>query len=81
MRQPRLPPGLPSIPAELAAASREAGRELTLRTLIDCAAEPAVARVLIRVGEIAGRAMAGVCNVLNPRRVVVGVGWRASGRF
>jgi predicted NBD/HSP70 family sugar kinase len=63
-----------SIPAVLAAASREAGRELTLRTLIDCAAEPAVARVLIRVGEIAGRAMAGVCNVLNPQRVVVGGG-------
>jgi predicted NBD/HSP70 family sugar kinase len=68
-----------SIPAVLAAASREAGRELTLRALIDGAGEPAVARVLTRVGEIAGRAMAGVCNVLNPRRVVVGGGLAGAG--
>ncbi len=63
-----------SIPAVLAAASREAGRELTLRALVDgaSAGDPAITRVLTRVGEIAGRAMAGVCNVLNPRRVVVG---------
>jgi glucokinase len=63
-----------SIPAVLAAASREAGRELTLGALVDGAAEPAIARVLIRAGDIAGRAMASVCNVLNPRRVIVGGG-------
>ena len=63
-----------SIPAVLAAASREAGRELSMRALIAAAGagDPGVVRVLTRVGEIAGRAMAGVCNVLNPRRVVVG---------
>ncbi len=32
------------------------------------AGDPAIARVLTRVGEVAGTAMAGVCNVLNPRR-------------
>ena len=63
-----------SIPAVLAAASREAGRELSLRALVDGAGagDPQITRVLTRVGEVAGRAMAGVCNVLNPRRLVVG---------
>ena len=63
-----------SIPAVLAAASRDAGRELTLHALVDAAGagDAQVTRVLTRVGEVAGRAMAGVCNVLNPRRVVVG---------
>ena len=58
----------------LAAASLQAGRELTLRQVIDGAGagDPAITRVLARVGEVAGTAMAGVCNVLNPRRVVVG---------
>ena len=63
-----------SIQAVLAAASLQAGRELTLRQMIDGAGagDPAITRVLARVGEVAGTAMAGVCSVLNPRRVVVG---------
>jgi predicted NBD/HSP70 family sugar kinase len=70
-----------SIPAVLAAASREAGRELTLRALVGGAhaGDPAIVRVLTRAGEIAGRATAGVCNVLNPRRVVVGGALAAAG--
>jgi predicted NBD/HSP70 family sugar kinase len=69
------------IPAVLAAASRESGHELDLRALVDGAGagDPHVGRVLTRVGEIAGRAMAAVCNVLNPRRVVVGGGLAAAG--
>jgi predicted NBD/HSP70 family sugar kinase len=63
-----------SIPAVLRAASREAGRELTLHALVEGAAtgDRAIALVLARVGEIVGRAMGAVCNVLNPRRVIVG---------
>jgi predicted NBD/HSP70 family sugar kinase len=70
-----------SIPAVLAAASRECGRELDLRALVDGAGagDPGVGRVLTRVGEVAGRAMAAVCNVLNPRRVVVGGALAAAG--
>jgi predicted NBD/HSP70 family sugar kinase len=63
-----------SIPAVLAAAAREAGLELTLRRLLDGAAagDPAIRRTLARAGERLGIAMIGVCNLLNPRRVVVG---------
>ena len=65
----------------LTAASREAGRDLTLREVIDgaTAGDPAIARVLTHAGEVAGRAMAGVCNVLNPCRVVVGGALAAAG--
>jgi len=68
-----------SIPAVLAAASREAGRELDLPALLEGAREPAIARVLTRVGEITGRALAGVCNVLDPQRIVVGGGLAGAG--
>jgi predicted NBD/HSP70 family sugar kinase len=63
-----------SIGAVLAAAGRDSGREPSLRELLDAAGagDPAVTRVLARAGERVGATMAGVCNALNPRRVVVG---------
>jgi predicted NBD/HSP70 family sugar kinase len=57
------------------------GRELTVRDLLDLAAggDPGTRRVLGDAGRAIGRALADVCNTLNPAAIVVGGELAAAG--
>ncbi len=63
-----------SLPAVLTALAPVLGEGATLDDLLAAAAEgqPDTVRVLREAGELTGRVLANICNLLNPARIIVG---------
>jgi len=63
-----------SLPAVLAALAPVLGADAGLDDLLAAAADgqPDAVRVLREAGELTGRVLANICNLLNPERIIVG---------
>ena len=63
-----------SLPAVLAALAPVLGEDAGLDDLLAAAAagQPDTVRVLREAGELTGRVLANICNLLNPERIIVG---------
>ncbi|MEU4290553.1 ROK family transcriptional regulator [Kribbella sp. NPDC026596] len=63
-----------SLPAVLAALAPVLGADAGLDDLLAAAADgqPDTVRVLREAGELTGRVLANICNLLNPERIIVG---------
>jgi predicted NBD/HSP70 family sugar kinase len=63
-----------SLPAVLRALAPVLGEDAGLDELLAAAAEgqPDTVRVLREAGELTGRVLANICNLLNPARIIVG---------
>ena len=70
-----------SVPAVLETLRPLMGEDVTLDTVLTASAEGnrACRRVLGDAGAVVGQAMASVCNVLNPERIIVGGGLAPAG--
>lgn len=70
-----------SVPAVLAALQPLFGRDVSLPVVLATARDGnrAVCRVLADTGQVLGNAMASVCNLLNPGRIIVGGDLAAAG--